>query len=203
MFPANAALRAGQWNRSRYQGRELAGSTVGLIGLGHVGTLVAERLQPFNVSLLAYDPFVSSAHAASVGAHLTDLDSLMARSDIVSVHVPRTPETRGLIGGRELQLAKPSLLLVNTARGGIIDEGALNTALKEGSIAGAALDVFEIEPAVGNPLLNHESVLATPHLGASTREAQERAGREAVAAVVQALTNQPVPSAINPSLRPG
>jgi D-3-phosphoglycerate dehydrogenase len=198
LLPANAALRSGRWDRGRYQGRELSRSTVGLVGLGHVGTLVAQLLRPFAVRLLVHDPFVSVHHAASVGAQLVDLDELLAQSDVVSVHVPRTPQTKGLIGERELRLAKPSLLLVNTARGGIVDEGALNAALKEKSIGGAVIDVFEIEPAIGNPLIDHASVLATPHLGAGTREAQERAGREAVTAVLQALAGHPVPTAVNP-----
>ncbi|MEU9985045.1 hydroxyacid dehydrogenase [Streptomyces sp. NPDC050856] len=197
VVPAGRALREGRWERSRHQGRELAGSTVGIVGLGHVGTLVARRLAPFDVRIVAHDPYVSTPRAEQLGVTLLGLDELMARSDFVTVHVPKTPRTDGLIGDRELRLAKPSLYLVNTARGGIVDEAALAVALKEERIAGAALDVFAIEPAVGNPLLAFDSVVATPHLGASTREAQERAGREAVAAVRKALAGEVVPHAVN------
>ncbi len=203
VVPAGSALREGRWERARYQGDELAGRTVGLVGLGHVGSLVARRLAPFDVRILAHDPYVPDAHAEQLGARLVGLDELMAQSDIVSVHLPRTPETTGLIGERELSLAKPTARLINTARGGIVDESALLAALKEGRIAGAALDVFEIEPAVGNPLLEFPSVVATPHLGAGTHEAQERAGRQAVAAVVHALAGEPVAHAVNAAaLRP-
>lgn len=194
---ADTTLREGRWERRRFQGRELSGSTVGIVGLGHVGRLVAERLAAFGVRLLAFDPYVPQRQAKEAGAQLVPLDALMAQSDIVTVHVPKTPETTGLIGDRELRLARPSMILVNTARGGIVDENALAVALKEERIAGAALDVFAIEPAVGNPLLAFDSVIATPHLGASTREAQERAGREAARAVRQALAGDPVPAAVN------
>jgi D-3-phosphoglycerate dehydrogenase len=197
VVPAGSALRDGRWERARFQGRELSGSTVGIVGLGHVGTLVARRLAPFDVRLVAYDPYVTPGHAEELGAQLVSLDELMATSDIVTLHVPKTPETTGLIGERELRLARPSLVLVNTARGGIVDESALAVALKEERVAGAALDVFAVEPAVGNALLSFESVVATPHLGASTGEAQERAGREAVRAVRRALAGQEVPAAVN------
>ncbi|MEU8693181.1 hydroxyacid dehydrogenase [Streptomyces sp. NPDC048665] len=195
--PAGAALRDGRWERARFQGRELAGSTVGIVGLGHVGALVARRLAAFDVRLVACDPYVPPRQAQELGARLVPLEELMSVSDVVTVHVPRTPRTLGLIGERELRLARPSLILVNTARGGIVDENALAVALKEERIAGAALDVFAVEPAVGNALLAFGNVTATPHLGASTREAQERAGREAVRAVRQALSGEPVPAAVN------
>lgn len=194
---ADASLRAGRWERSRFQGRELAGSTAGIVGLGHVGALVAARLAAFGMRLLAHDPYVTRGRAGDLGVRLVELDELMAESDVVTVHVPKTPQTTALIGEPELRLARPSLILVNTARGGIVDEDALAVALKEERIAGAALDVYAVEPAVGNSLLSFPSVVATPHLGASTREAQERAGREAAKAVRLALVGEPVPGAVN------
>ncbi|MGW7278514.1 hydroxyacid dehydrogenase [Streptomyces sp. NPDC054844] len=199
VVPAGSALRAGRWERSRHQGVELAGRTVGIVGLGHVGTLVARRLAAFDVEAIAYDPYVPQSHARSVGVTLTDLDELMSRSDVVTVHLPKSPATTGLIGDRELRLAKPSMLLVNTARGGIVDETALAVALKEERLAGAALDVFAIEPAVGNPLLDFPNVLATPHLGAGTHEAQGRAGRDAVSAVLRVLSGERPEHAVNPA----
>ncbi|MFD5710989.1 hydroxyacid dehydrogenase [Streptomyces pharetrae] len=200
VLPANRSLRDGRWERSRYQGRELAGTTVGIIGLGHVGTLVAERLAPFGVRLLAHDPYVDTEAADRLGARAVALDTLLSESDTVTVHVPKTPATIGLLGDRELRLMKPSAHLVNTSRGGIVDETALTAALTQGRLAGAALDVFALEPAVGNALLVLDSVVATPHIGASTHEAQERAGREAVTAVRCALEGRPVPYAVNTPL---
>jgi D-3-phosphoglycerate dehydrogenase len=194
---AGAALRAGGWDRSAYKGSELAGKTVGIVGLGNAGKLVARRLAAFDADLLAYDPYVPPADAAMHGCRPVDLDELMAAADIVTLHLPRTPRTVGLIGDRELRLAKRTMHLVNTSRGGIVDEQALEAALREGRIAGAALDVFEVEPPIGSPLLDLDTVTATPHLGASTSEAQDRAGREAVRAVRQALSGQPVPYAVN------
>ncbi|MCC5476913.1 hydroxyacid dehydrogenase [Streptomyces barringtoniae] len=194
---AGASLRAGRWERQAFKGSELAGRTVGIVGLGNVGRLVARRLAAFDVTLLAYDPYVPAADAATHGCRLLELDDLMARSDVVTVHLPRTPQTTGLIGRRELALARPNLHLVNTSRGGIVDESALFSALREGSVGGAALDVFEVEPPIGSPLLDLDAVVATPHLGASTREAQDRAGREAVRAVYDALAGRPVPHAVN------
>ncbi|WP_457515646.1 hydroxyacid dehydrogenase [Streptomyces sp. TE33382] len=198
VVPAGSALRAGRWERAAHQGTELAGSTVGIAGLGHVGTLVAERLTAFGVRILAFDPYITAARADAAGARLVGLDTLMSESDILTVHLPKSPATVGLIGERELRLAKPSLRLVNTARGGIVDENALAVALKEGRVAGAALDVFEIEPAVDNPLLAFDSVVATPHLGAGTAEAQERAGRVAVEAVVRVLAGGVPDHTVNP-----
>jgi D-3-phosphoglycerate dehydrogenase len=195
VLPAHRSLRDGRWERSRYQGRELAGTTVGIIGLGHVGTLA-----PFGVRLLAHDPYVDTEAVHRLGARAVALDTLLAESDIVTVRVPKTPATIGLLGDRELRLMKPSAHLVNTSRGGIADETALTAALTQGRLAGAALDVFALEPAVGNALLGLDSVVATPHIGASTHEAQERAGREAVTAVRCALEGRPVPYAVNTPL---
>ena len=174
--PAHAALRQGEWKRSKYTGIELYEKTVGIVGLGRIGVLVAQRLSAFGMSVIAYDPYVQAGRAAQMGVRLVDLDTLLAESDFMSVHLPKTPETIGLIGDAELHKVRPHLVLVNAARGGIVDEVALYAALKEGRLAAAGLDVFASEPCTDSPLFELENVVATPHLGASTDEAQEKAG---------------------------
>ena len=163
--PAHSALKDGQWKRSRYTGIELYEKTVGIVGLGRIGVLVAQRLSAFGMKVVAYDPYVQAGRAAQMGVRLVDLDTLLAESDFMSVHLPKTPETVGLIGADELRKAKDSLVLVNAARGGIVDEVALYAALKEGRIAAAGLDVFAQEPCTDSPLFELENVVATPHLG--------------------------------------
>lgn len=195
--PAHAALRAGEWKRSRYTGIELFEKTVGIVGLGRIGVLVAQRLAAFGMNVIAYDPYVQPGRAAQVGVRLVDLDTLMAESDFMSVHLPKTAETIGLIDADALARAKPSLVLVNAARGGIVDEGALYDALKTGRIAAAGLDVFAQEPCTDSPLLELENVVATPHLGASTDEAQEKAGLAVARSVRLALSGELVPDAVN------
>lgn len=195
--PAHAALRGGQWARSRYTGIELYEKTVGIVGLGRIGVLVAQRLAAFGMTVLAYDPYVQAGRAAQMGVRLVDLDTLLAESDFMSVHLPKTPETLGLIGADELARAKASLVLVNAARGGIVDEGALYAALKEGRIAAAGLDVFASEPCTDSPLFELDNVVATPHLGASTHEAQEKAGIAVARSVRLALAGELVPDAVN------
>lgn len=195
--PAHAALRAGQWQRSRFTGTELFEKTVGIIGLGRIGLLVAQRLTAFGMTVIAYDPYVQAGRAAQMGVRLVDLDVLLAESDFASVHLPRTPETIGLIGAEELARAKPSLVLVNAARGGIVDEAALHDALKNGRIAAAGLDVFASEPCTDSPLFELDNVVATPHLGASTEEAQEKAGLAVARSVRLALSGELVPDAVN------
>jgi D-3-phosphoglycerate dehydrogenase / 2-oxoglutarate reductase len=194
---ADASLRAGEWRRSRFTGVELAEKTVGVVGLGRIGVLVAQRLAAFGVRLLAYDPYVPAARAAQLGVRLVPLDELLAESDFVSVHLPRTPETVGLIGDEALHRVKPSVRLVNAARGGIVDEDALALALKEGRVAGAAIDVYASEPCTDSPLFAFDTVVATPHLGASTREAQEKAGTAVARSVRLALAGELVPDAVN------
>ncbi|MFD7097946.1 hydroxyacid dehydrogenase, partial [Streptomyces xanthophaeus] len=196
---ASASVHAGQWRRADFQGVELAGRTAGILGLGKVGELVAARLRAFDMRVLAHDPHVRADALERTGARAVSLEELLRESDVLTVHVPLTDATRGLIGERELARAKPSLRLVNTARGGIVDEFALARALKEGRIAGAALDVFEFEPPLSSPLLGLPTVIATPHIGAGTAQAQERAGREAVDAVRQVLAG----SAPGEDQRPG
>jgi D-3-phosphoglycerate dehydrogenase len=195
--PASAALKKGEWQRSKYTGVELADKVVGVVGLGRIGTLVAQRLTAFGVTLLAYDPYVPAARAAQVGARLVSLEELLRESDFISVHLPKSPETIGLIGDEELRLVKPSVRIVNAARGGIVDEQALYAALKEGRVAGAGLDVFAQEPCTDSPLFEFDSVVATPHLGASTHEAQEKAGVSAARSVRLALAGELVPDAVN------
>ena len=194
---AHAALKNGKWERSRWEGVELYGKTIGIVGLGRVGALVAERAAAFGMHVLAFDPFISADRAQALGAHLVDLEDCVRRSDFLSVHLPKTKETNGLIGAEILKLAKPDLRIINTARGGIVDEAALYDAIKSGRIAGAGLDVFSTEPCTDSPLFELESVVATPHLGASTREAQDKAG-DTIAEMVQlALAGDFVPFAVN------
>lgn len=195
--PAHAALRGGEWKRSRYTGTELYEKTVGILGLGRVGVLVAQRLSAFGMTVIAHDPYVQAGRAAQMGVRLVDLDTLVAQSDFMSVHLPKTAETVGLIGAEQLARAKPGLVLVNAARGGIVEETALYAALKEGRIAAAGLDVFAEEPATDSPLLELENVVATPHLGASTAEAQEKAGLAVARSVRLALAGELVPDAVN------
>ncbi|MBZ5737166.1 phosphoglycerate dehydrogenase [Nocardioides mangrovi] len=195
--PAHAALRRGEWRAARFTGTELHGKTLGILGLGRIGVLVAQRLAPFGMQVIAHDPYVQAGRAAQLGVRLVDLDTLVAESDFMSVHLPRTPETIGLVGTAQLARAKPSLVLVNAARGGIVDETALYAALKEGRIAAAGLDVFAEEPCTDSPLLQLDNVVATPHLGASTHEAQEKAGLAVARSVRLALSGELVPDAVN------
>ena len=207
---AHASLAAGEWKRSSFTGVELYEKTIGIIGLGRIGALVAERLQGFGVNLIGFDPYVQPARASQMGVTLTTLDDLVAQSDFITIHIPKTPETTGMIGLDQFRAAKPSLRIVNASRGGIIDEDALHQALSEGLIAGAGLDVFTSEPPEGSPLLGLPTIVVTPHLGASTEEAQEKAGVSVARSVKLALEGELVPDAVNvaggvidPSVRPG
>ena len=195
--PANQALKGGQWKRSQYGGVELLGKTTGIVGLGRIGALVAERLAGFGMRLLAYDPYLSAARAGQLGVQLVSLEELLAESDFITVHLPKTPETMGLIGEEALKLVKPSVRIINAARGGIVDEQALANALKEGRVAGAGIDVWSKEPCTDSPLFGFESVVVTPHLGASTEEAQEKAGVAVAKSVRLALGGELVPDAVN------
>jgi D-3-phosphoglycerate dehydrogenase len=195
--PATASLKRGEWQRTRYTGVELYDKTVGIVGLGRIGVLVAQRLNAFGMRVIAYDPYVQAGRAAQMGVRLVSLDELLAESDFMSVHLPKTPETIGLIGEEELAQVKPSLVLVNAARGGIVDEHALYLAVKEGRVGAAGLDVFASEPCTDSPLFEFENVVATPHLGASTHEAQEKAGVAVARSVRLALSGELVPDAVN------
>ncbi|MBC7518075.1 MAG: phosphoglycerate dehydrogenase [Microbacteriaceae bacterium] len=208
--PAHAALAQGLWKRSKYTGVELYEKTIGIIGLGRIGALITARMQAFGTKVVAYDPYVTAARAQQLGVTLLSLDELLAQSDFITIHMPRTPETTGMISDAQLALMKPTAFIVNVARGGLIDEDALHRALTSGQIAGAGLDVFVSEPPTGSPLLALDNVIVTPHLGASTDEAQEKAGVSVAKSVRLALSGELVPDAVNvaggiidASVRPG
>jgi D-3-phosphoglycerate dehydrogenase len=195
--PANDALKGGEWKRSKYSGTELYEKTVGIVGLGRIGTLVAQRLAAFDVNIVAYDPYVSASRAAQLGVKSVTLDELLAQSDFITVHLPKTPETANLIDDEALSKVQPHVHIINAARGGIVDEHALAVALKEGRVAGAGIDVYATEPCTDSPLFEFENVVATPHLGASTTEAQEKAGVAVAKSVRLALAGELVPDAVN------
>ena len=194
---AHSALMNGRWERSAWTGVELFQKTVGVVGLGRVGRLVASRLAAFDTRIVAYDPFVSQESARELGVELLDLDELMARADFITVHLPKNADTVGLIGAERLAMAKPTMRIVNTARGGIVDEAALFDALSERRIAGAGLDVFAVEPCTDSPLFTLDNVVVAPHLGASTEEAQDRAGETIAEQIRLALEGSFVPFAVN------
>lgn len=194
---ADASLRTGAWERGRFIGIQLHGKTMGLVGLGRVGRLVATRAQGFGMEVLAYDPYLSNDAAAELRVELVDLDRLLTESDVVTLHVPLTEQTRGLIGADRLVCMKPGALLVNCARGGLVDESAVAAALDQGRLAGAAFDVFDSEPPAGSPLLQRKDVVLTPHLGASTAEAQRDVSVQIVEQVLAALRDEEYRNAVN------
>ncbi|MFF0307967.1 phosphoglycerate dehydrogenase [Streptosporangium sp. NPDC004379] len=194
---AHSALKGGEWKRSKYTGVELDQKVVAILGLGKIGQLVAQRLQPFGVELIAYDPYLQPARAAQMGVRLVSLEEALAEADFITVHLPKSKETIGLIGDKELRAVKPTVRLINVARGGIIDENALYSAIKEGRVAGAGVDVFPKEPVTDSPLFELDQVVVTPHLGASTHEAQEKAGTQVARSVKLALAGEFVPDAVN------
>ena len=197
---ADASVRRGEWRRSAFTGVELRGKTLGILGLGKIGMAVAARARAFEMEVVGADPFVSAEAAAAHGVTLVDSDELLGRADIVSVHVPLTRATRGLIGRRELARLKPGALLVNAARGGIVDEAALAEALADGTVGGAGVDVYEKEPPAGSPLLEAPRTVLTPHLGASTAEAQALVAVEAAQQVLDVLAGRPARYAVNAPL---
>ncbi|WP_326547332.1 phosphoglycerate dehydrogenase [Mycolicibacterium sp. ND9-15] len=194
---ADASLRAHTWKRSSFSGTEIYGKTAGVVGLGRIGQLVAQRLAAFGSHVVAYDPYVSPARAAQLGIELLALDELLGRADVISVHLPKTPETAGLIGKEALAKTKPGVIIVNAARGGLIDEEALAEAVRSGHVRGAGVDVFAKEPTTESPLFDLPQVIVTPHLGASTAEAQDRAGTDVAESVKLALAGEFVPDAVN------
>ena len=195
--PAHAALRNGKWARSKYTGAELFEKTLGIVGFGRIGQLVAARMQAFGMDVVAYDPYLQPARAAQLNVRLVELDELLKISDFITIHLPKTKETANLIGTEALKKVKPSVRIINAARGGVLDEAALYEALKEGRVGGAGLDVFATEPCTDSPLFELDNVVATPHLGASTDEAQERAGIAVAISVRKALSGELVPDAVN------
>ncbi|MFQ5967637.1 MAG: phosphoglycerate dehydrogenase [Acidimicrobiia bacterium] len=194
----DTTLRSGLWDRSALEGVELHGKTLGLIGLGRVGSLVAVRALAFGMNVVAYDPYVGEEAARRVGARLAEeLEEVLSEADIITIHVPLTRETRNLIGHAETSKMKDGVRIVNASRGGVLDESALVDALASGKVAGAALDVFEEEPKPHDGLKEFAQVVLTPHLGASTREAQDKAGTDVAIAVADTLRGELVSSAVN------
>ncbi len=192
---ADAALQAGRWSRSSYTGTEIDGKTVGIVGLGRIGSLFAHRMAAFGTQLIAYDPYVQPGRTS--GIRLVSLEELLREADIISIHLPRTPETLGMIGAKELELTKRGVLIVNAARGGLIDEQALADAVRSGHVGGAGVDVYATEPCTDSPLFGLPGVVVTPHLGASTAEAQDKAGLAVARSVLLALQGDFVPDAVN------
>jgi len=200
VVPANLALKNGQWKRSQFGGVELQDKTVGIIGIGKIGMLVAQRLAGFDMKFVAYDPYVKSAPSGGPEIKMVSLDELLGASDFVTIHIPKTAETKGLIDSAALAKMKPTAFVINAARGGVLDEVALFDALTAGTIAGAGLDVYATEPCTDSPLFALDNVVATPHLGASTEEAQEKAGVAVAESVVAAFAGIEVPGAVNAEL---
>ena len=194
---AHAALTAGKWERSKWEGVELHGKTLGVIGLGKIGALVAQRALAFGMHLVAYDPFISEERARHMGVDLMDLASLLRVSDFITVHLPKNKETTNLLNAETLRLTKVGVRIINVARGGIVNEADLAEAIRSGHVQGAALDVFEKEPTTASPLFDLPSVVVVPHLGASTVEAQDKAGVTIAEQVELALEGDFVPFAVN------
>jgi D-3-phosphoglycerate dehydrogenase / 2-oxoglutarate reductase len=200
---AHQSVAAGRWERGRFVGTELRGKTVGIVGLGNIGAEVARRLAAFDVRIVGSDPFVSGEYAARLGVQLLPLETLLEIADLITVHVPLTASTRNLIGARQIERLKPGARLVNCARGGVVDEDAVVRALADGRLAGAALDVFAQEPPTNQELLASDRVVLTPHLGASTEEAQVAASVEVAQQVIAVLEGLPVRYAVNaPAILP-
>ncbi len=198
--PADASMRAGEWQRSRFTGVELRGKTIGIIGLGKIGQAIAGRARAMEMVVLGHDPYVTAEQAANHGIEAVPLETLLERSDIVTVHVPMTRATRGLIGEAAIARMKPTAIVLNVARGGIVDEAALARALVEGRLGGAGIDVYEQEPPTGSPLLEAPNTVLTPHLGASTAEAQVLVATEVADQILDVLDGRPARYAVNAPL---
>nr|WP_282452398.1 phosphoglycerate dehydrogenase [Corynebacterium meridianum] len=196
---ADATLRDGEWKRSSFKGVEIFGKTVGIVGFGHIGQLFAQRLAAFETTVIAYDPYANPARAAQLGVELVELEDLMGRSDFVTIHLPKTKETAGMFDAELLAKAKKGQIIINAARGGLVDEQALADAITSGQIRGAGFDVYSSEPCTDSPLFGLKEVVVTPHLGASTVEAQDRAGTDVADSVLKALAGEFVPDAVNVS----
>ncbi len=197
---ANVRLKSGDWRRQDFLGTELRNKTLGIIGLGNVGSEVARRASGFQMRLIAYDPFVSTEYAQNLGADLVSLEVLLKESDFITIHTPLTKITRRLIGAKELAMVKPTVRIINCARGGVIDEEALYKAVEEGAAAGAAIDVFTEEPAKDSILFKSDKILVTPHLAASTAEAQAGAALDVAEQIIAVLHGQPARYAVNTPL---
>jgi D-3-phosphoglycerate dehydrogenase / 2-oxoglutarate reductase len=196
---AHSALTAGRWERSKWEGVELVDKVLGIVGLGRVGKLVAQRASAFGMRLIASDPYVSADRARQLNIELVDLEQLVQRADFITLHVVKTPETLGLFDKELLSKVKPGVRIINVSRGGVIDEDALAEAIRDARVGGAALDVFASEPTIESPLFELPQVVVVPHLGASTREAQDKAGETIANQVQLALAGDFVPFAVNVS----
>ncbi len=198
--PADASIRRGEWRRSQFTGVELRGKTLGIIGVGKIGQAIAKRARAMEMTVLGSDPFVTPEQAANLGVELVSFDDLIARADVITVHVPRTRTTTGLINAAAIGKMKPGVMLINVARGGVMDEQDVADALRAGRIAGAAFDVFNTEPPTGSPLLDAPNTLLTPHLGASTVEAQVAVAEEVAEQILEILDGRPARHAVNAPL---
>lgn len=177
---ADAAMKRGEWEKGRFQGRELRGKTLAIVGLGKIGAAVAHRARAFEMECIGFDPIVSAADARAMGVEPVTFDELFPRAEVLTLHAPMLPETKGMVGAAQVARMPRGAVLVNAARGGLVDEAALVEALRSGALAGAALDVYAQEPPQGSPLLSLPNVVLTPHIGAATVEAQEAVGEEIV-----------------------
>jgi D-3-phosphoglycerate dehydrogenase len=194
---AHSSLKSGLWQRQEFVGVEVRNKTLGIIGLGNVGSEVARRGRGLQMEIIAYDPFVSPDYARNLMVELVSFKELLQRADFITLHLPLDKETRGLIGAKELALVKPTVRIINCARGGLIDEVSLSKAIEEGRVAGAAIDVFSQEPPQDNPLITCDKVIVTPHLGASTEEAQTSVAVDAAEQIIAVFQGQPVRYAVN------
>ena len=194
---ANASTQAGKWEKTRFMGVEITGKVLGLIGAGNIGSIVADRAQGLKMRVIAYDPFLSLERAKDIGVEKVELNDLLARADFITLHVPMTPETKNILSAEALTKTKKGVRIINCARGGLIDEKALKAAIDSGQVAGAALDVFETEPAKENVLFGNEKVVATPHLGASTNEAQENVALQVAEQISDYLLTGAITNALN------
>ncbi|HVT24275.1 MAG TPA: phosphoglycerate dehydrogenase [Rhizomicrobium sp.] len=199
---ANASTQAGKWEKNRFMGTEVYGKTLGLIGAGNIGSIVADRAKGLKMHVVAFDPFLSPERAATLGVEKVELNELLARADFITLHTPLTNETRNIISADAINKMKKGARVINCARGGLVDEAALKAALDSGHLAGAALDVFEEEPAKSNILFGNEKVIATPHLGASTEEAQENVALQVAEQISDYLLTGAITNALNmPSIK--
>ena len=194
---ANAVLKSGVWRRGDFMGTEIRNKTLGIIGLGNVGSEVARRALGLEMRLIACDPFISVDYARNLQVELVSLEQLLKESDFITLHIPRTESTKGLIGAEQLALIKPTAYIINCARGGLIDEEALAKAVKEKRIAGAAIDVFSTEPATESVFFEDDNIIVTPHLGASTTEAQAKAARDVAEQIIDIFEGQPARYSVN------
>jgi len=194
---ASAVLKSGIWQRNNFLGTEVRNKTLGIIGLGNIGSEVARRAKGLEMKLIAYDPFISVDHARNLQVKLVSLEQLLKESDFITLHIPLTPSTKGLIGAKELALVKPIVRIINTARGGLIDEKALAKAVKEKRVAGAAIDVFATEPTTRSILFEDNNIIVTPHLGASTTEAQAMAAKDVAEQIIEVFKGHPARYSVN------